>query len=151
MRPTTLARALFTTLFFTGAPLHAQAPAAADAMKAIHAAEVAYLKTKVPLTCTIVDMSGEIVLMQRGDGAKAFTTRISQGKARVTAAFGQPSGAMAKMAGLGLDKAVGEPAFFLQGAVPLMKGGQQVGAIGCSGGTAQQDEDAAKAGAATLQ
>ena len=58
---------------------------------------------------------------------------------------------MAKMAGSGLDKAVGEPAFFMQGAVPLMKGGQQVGAIGCSGGTAQQDEDAAKAGAATIQ
>lgn len=141
---------LLTTLCIAGASLHAQSPAAADVKKALAAAEAVYLKIKVPLTCTVVDMNGEIVAMQRGDGAKAFTTRISHGKARATAAFGQPSGALTRMSSMGLDKAVGEPAFFLQGAVPLTRNGQQVGAIGCSGGTGQQDEDAANAGAAAF-
>jgi uncharacterized protein GlcG (DUF336 family) len=33
-----------------------------------------------------------------------------------------------------------------QGALPVFKNGEIVGAVGGSGGTAQQDEDAAKAG-----
>ena len=40
---------------------------------------------------------------------------------------------------------------FLQGAVPIMKNGQLVGAMGCSGAASQQDEDAAKAGLAAMQ
>jgi uncharacterized protein GlcG (DUF336 family) len=40
---------------------------------------------------------------------------------------------------------------FVQGAVPIMTGGQSVGAIGCSGASAQQDEDAANAGIAAMQ
>jgi uncharacterized protein GlcG (DUF336 family) len=151
MTPVQLATALLLTLALAAGPVYAQAAlSSGDAMKAVHVAEAAAMKLKAPLTCTVVDMSGEIVTMHRSDGARAFTTRIAHGKARVSAAFGQPSGAMAKMSGMGLDKAIGEPAFFMQGAVPLMKGGQQVGAIGCSGGTGQQDEDAAKAAAAAF-
>ena len=37
-----------------------------------------------------------------------------------------------------------------QGAVPVLKDGELVGAIGGSGATGQQDEDCAKAGLATL-
>ena len=33
-----------------------------------------------------------------------------------------------------------------QGALPVYRGGELVGAVGGSGGSAQQDEDAAKAG-----
>jgi len=33
-----------------------------------------------------------------------------------------------------------------QGALPVFKNGEIVGAVGGSGGTAQQDEDASKAG-----
>jgi uncharacterized protein GlcG (DUF336 family) len=36
----------------------------------------------------------------------------------------------------------------IQGAVPIMKNNQVFGAIGCSGATAQQDEDSAKVGLA---
>ena len=40
---------------------------------------------------------------------------------------------------------------FVQGAVPIMNEGQSGGAIGCSGASAQQDEDAANAGIAAMQ
>jgi len=37
-----------------------------------------------------------------------------------------------------------------QGAVPLFRNGNLVGAVGVGGGTSQQDEDCAAAGAAAL-
>ena len=139
-------------LFLAAASAHAQAPTAAEATKAMQAAEAVYLKAKAPLACGVVDMSGDIVIMKRRDSARPFTSRVAHGKARVTVAFGQPSSALVNFAGRGLDKAVGEPAFFFPGAVPLIKNGKQIGAIACAGGTeGSQDEDAAKAGAATLQ
>ena len=33
-----------------------------------------------------------------------------------------------------------------QGALPVFRGGELIGAVGGSGGTAQEDEDAARAG-----
>jgi uncharacterized protein GlcG (DUF336 family) len=42
------------------------------------------------------------------------------------------------------------PPVFAQGAMPLIRNNQRHGAIGCSGGTGQQDEDGAKAGAAAF-
>jgi uncharacterized protein GlcG (DUF336 family) len=38
----------------------------------------------------------------------------------------------------------------VQGAVPIIRNNQIHGAIGCSGATSQQDEDAAKAALAAL-
>ena len=144
--------ACLTSALAMSVSLGAQAPTVslADAKKALAAAEAAAAKMPVALTCTVVDARGDIVAMARMDGAKFFTVNIAHGKARVSASFGGPSGNLAKMASLGLGASIGEPAFFLQGAVPLARNNQQVGALGCSGGSGQQDEDAAKAGAAAL-
>jgi uncharacterized protein GlcG (DUF336 family) len=38
-----------------------------------------------------------------------------------------------------------------RGGIPLIEEGKIVGAIGCSGGTGSQDEEACKAGAATVK
>ena len=38
-----------------------------------------------------------------------------------------------------------------QGALPIFKNGQLVGAIGGSGGSSQEDEDAVRAGVETFQ
>ncbi|MDA1092897.1 MAG: heme-binding protein [Acidobacteria bacterium] len=71
---------------------------------------------------------------------------------RATLTFGAPSGGLTRIASLGLDKVIeGGEMLFLQGAVPIMKDGQTVGALGCSGAAAQQDEDAANAGVAAIQ
>jgi glc operon protein GlcG len=39
----------------------------------------------------------------------------------------------------------------LEGGLPLVSGGKIIGAIGASGGTAQQDGQVAKAGADTIK
>ena len=39
---------------------------------------------------------------------------------------------------------------YAQGAVPIVRDGHQIGAVGVGGGTGQQDEDVAKAGVAAL-
>ena len=62
------------------------------------------------------------------------------------------SGTLARLSELGVANVLeGGPMFFVQGAVPIMKEGQSAGAIGCSGASAQQDEDAANDGIAAMQ
>ena len=78
----------------------------------------------------------------------------SQGKAVASAAFGRPSGEMAERADQptprGVAAAEGGHMIMGQGAVPIIRNGVVEGACGVSGGTAQQDEDCARAGVAQL-
>ena len=140
--------ALFALL--TVSTAHAQVAGAslADAKKAIAAAQAAATKMNTNLSCVVLDARGAVVAAERMDKAPFFTIDVARGKALVSASFGAPSGSLASLATSGLGNVLPGPAspLFMQGAVPL-KGG---GAIGCSGGASQQDEDAAKAGAALL-
>ena len=127
-------------------------PSLADAKKGLAAAEGAAVEMGVGLTCAVVDARGALVALARMDDARYFTADVAVGKARATAAFGAPSGALTNVGSLGLDTIIeGGGMLFLQGAVPITKNGQPVGALGCSGASGQQDEDAAKAGVAAMQ
>ena len=126
-------------------------PSLADAKQALAAAEAAAVEMGVGLSCAVVDARGALVALARMDNARYFTADIAVGKARASAAFGAPSGGLANLGSLDLDKVIeGGGMLFLQGAVPITKNGQPVGALGCSGASAQQDEDAAKAGLAAM-
>ena len=131
-------------------PAPTPGPTMSEALKALEAVRGAAAKLKVSLSCAVVDSRGDLVALTRMDGARFFTTDVARGKAQLAATFGQPSGNLAQF---------GQSAFFsnfntaaqgrlypVQGAVPIMRGTQVHGAIGCSGASAQQDEDAAKAG-----
>jgi hypothetical protein len=76
------------------------------------------------------------------------------GKARASACFGIPSADLTDRAMPPVFRAVMEveKGEFVpgQGALPIMKNGEFIGAIGGSGGTSQEDEDAARAGIAAL-
>ncbi len=78
----------------------------------------------------------------------------SQGKAMASAAFGRPSGDLTERANhptlRGIAHAEGDHMFYGQGAVPIFQDGQLIGACGVGGGTAQEDEDCAQAGADCL-
>lgn len=128
-------------------------PSLADAKKAIAAAQASAVKAGTNLSCVVLDSRGAVVAAERMDAAPFFTVDVARGKALVAASFGSPSGALASLATTGIGALLPGPAspVFLQGAVPLKKGTANIGAIGCSGGTGLQDEDGAKAGAATLQ
>ena len=127
-------------------------PSLADAKKALAAAEGAAVEMGVGLTCAVVDSRGALVALARMDTARYFTADVAVGKARATVAFGAPSGALTNVGSLGLDTVIeGGGMLFLQGAVPITQNGQPMSALGCSGASSQQDEDAATAGVAAMQ
>ena len=127
-------------------------PSLAEAQQALAATEAAANEMGVGLTCAVVDSRGALVALARMDSARYFTADVAVGKARASAAFRAPSGALARVGELGVaDVIEGGPMLFVQGAVPILKEGQSMGAIGCSGASAQQDEDAANAGIAAMQ
>ena len=140
--------ALLALLTVSTAYAQVPGPSLADAKKAIAAAQAAATKMNTNLSCVVLDARGGVIAAERMDKAPFFTVDVARGKALVSASFGAPSGTLATLATSGLGNVLPGPAspLFMQGAVPL-KGG---GAIGCSGGASQQDEDAAKAGAALL-
>ena len=86
-----------------------------------------------------------------GQWAGAFG---SQGKAMASAAFGRPSGDLTPRADhptlRGIAAAEGNHMFYGQGAVPIFRQGVLIGACGVGGGTAQEDEDCARAGVENL-
>ena len=127
-------------------------PSLAEAKLALAATEEAAIEMGVGLSCAVVDSRGALVALARMDSARYFTADVAVGKARASAAFGAPSGGLTRVGSLGLDRVMeGGEMLFLQGAVPILKDGQPVGALGCSGATGQQDEDAAKAGVAATR
>ena len=75
-------------------------------------------------------------------------------KAIASAGFARPSGELAERAGSpiiqGIAAAEGGHMIPSQGAVPIIRNGVLEGACGVGGGTAQQDEDCAKAGVAKV-
>ena len=127
-------------------------PSLAQAQGALEAAEAAAVEMGIGLTCAVVDARGTLVALARMDNARYFTANVAVGKARASAAFGAPSGALTNVGSLGLGEVIeGGSMLFLQGAVPISTDGQPIGAIGCSGAASEQDENAAKAGVAAIQ
>ena len=70
------------------------------------------------------------------------------------AAFGRPNGDLTERANTptlrGIVAAEGDHMMLGQGGVPITRAGRVIGAVGVGGGTAQEDEDCARAGIACL-
>jgi glc operon protein GlcG len=101
----------------------------------------------------IVDEGGNLLYLERIDGTFPAGAMISIGKARTAALFKKPTSAFEDIIKNGRTAMVALPDFTpLQGGVPLQIDGRVVGAIGVSGASSQQrDEAVAKAGAASLR
>ena len=127
-------------------------PSLADAQKALVEAGSSADGMGVKLSCAVVDSRGALVALARMDDAPYFTADVAVGKARASATFGAPTSALESLGSGGVgDVIAGGPMLFRQGAVPIVQKGQLVGALGCSGASSQQDEDAANAGIASIQ
>ena len=126
----------------------------ADAERMIQAAKAKAMEIGVKLSISVVDERGDLKCMVRMDGAPWRTPYISRGKARAAACFGVPSDDLTDRAMIPVMRAVMEVerGEFVPGigALPIMKDGELVGAIGGSGGTGQEDEDASRAGLEAL-
>ena len=106
------------------------------------------------MSVSVVDPRGDLITMFRGDGASWRTPPISRAKAVAAACFGRPSGELTENAQApvfrGLMAMEGGHMIPGQGALPVYRNGELIGAVGGSGGTAQEDEDAALAGIQAL-
>jgi len=103
-----------------------------------------------PFTIAVVDAGGALVLLRRQDGASAITADAALLKARTAMRFGGPTQALVA---LSLDSPTRDLMLLLQltddpGGVPIKVGTQVVGAIGVSGGAAEQDVGCANVGVA---
>ncbi len=104
------------------------------------------------MNCAVVDSGGNLVAFERMDGAQLASIPIAQHKARVAATFRRETKVFedavqgGNVYALTLDGIIAS-----RGGIPLIEFGKLIGAVGCSGGTASQDEIVAKAGAALMQ
>ncbi len=143
--------ALVLTATATAGAQTAQLITLAEAKKALEAAEAAATKMGVGMGCVVLDARGAVVASIRMDKAAPFAPDAARGKAVISASFGAPSGSMAQLGASGIGAILPGSPVWLQGALPITRNKVTIGAIGCGGGTGQQDEDSARAGVATLQ
>ncbi len=113
----------------------------------VAAAEAEAAKRNVQVTICVVDESGNLLFLEKGDGAPLNTIEFAQRKARHSAFYHSPSknGADAVKKG---DLAVLDfPQFFPnQGGLPIKVDGETIGAIAASGAKSEIDEAIAQAG-----
>jgi glc operon protein GlcG len=131
-----------------GTPVAPPGPTAAQAMAALAVARETAEGLGVSLSCAVVDSRGDMIALARMDGARFYTTDVARGKARISALFGQPSSDMADFGNSPAFQSFNEtlpgPLYAFQGALPIMRSGELIGAMGCSGAASQVDEDAVR-------
>ncbi len=138
----------------TSLPLPYGAPLTLDTAKRImEAAEREAAAHHWPMAIAIVDSTAHLVLFQRADNTQLGSMDVSIAKAMTAVKFRRATkvfeDAMAAGgAGLRLSTMPGMAA--LEGGVPIVIGGQVVGAIGVSGMLSTQDAQVAAAGLAAL-
>jgi glc operon protein GlcG len=121
-----------------------QAKTAADA--AIAEAK----KNNWHMAVSIVGPEGELIFFEKMDGAQSSSAALAQAKARTSALFRRPSKAFADQFAAGntgfMTFPDGARPIASEGGIPIILNSKLIGAIGVSGGTAQQDSVAATAG-----
>ena len=122
---------------------------------AVKAAQAKARALRAPMTVTVVDEAGRLVLSARGDGTGFFSTDTSRAKAMAAASFKKRTAELADMVAKGGFWSIAPTV--LQGQIlptlggsPIMRGGRLIGAIGCGGGTGEQDQECSDAGAAAI-
>ena len=112
------------------------------AVKALAATAEAEAQTRnVSVTICIMDESGNLLFLQKGDKASLNTIQFAQRKARYAAMYGRPSKSAADQLKNGDQAVLAYPdAFPNQGGVPIKVDGQTIGAIACSGAASEVDE-----------
>jgi len=163
MQVVRLAARLLTAAFFAVASFSASAQAPVpygapigveSAKKAAAAALAEARKNNWNMTVAVTDAGGSLVYFEKMDLNQIGSTNVAIGKARSAALFKRPTmGFQQGLAGggAGLRLLQLEGAVSVGGGQPIIMAGKFVGAIGLSGGTAEQDDQCAQAGVNALK
>ena len=107
----------------------------------VSAAEAEAQKRNVQVTICVVDDSGNLLYLQKADGAGLNTIQFAQKKARHSAFYKSPSKKAAdQLKGGDLQVLAFPDAFPNQGGLPINIEGQHLGGIGVSGAPSEVDE-----------
>jgi glc operon protein GlcG len=119
------------------------------AKQVMAAAEAEAKKRNWKMNIAVVDTNGDLVHFSRMEGAQIASVTVSQGKARTAARFRRETRVFYNAFETGHPYvATLDPTLIASpGGFPLVEGGKLIGAIGCSGGTGDQDAAVCKAGA----
>jgi len=119
-----------------------------SAKKVIAAVEAEATRHRWKLNIAVVDTHGDLVHFSRMDGSQLGSIGISQGKARTAARYRRESRLFYNAFETGHPYiATLDPLLVASpGGFPLLEGGKLIGAVGCSGGTGDQDAAACKVG-----
>jgi glc operon protein GlcG len=123
------------------------------AKEVMAAAEAEARRRNWKLNIAVVDTNGELVHFSRMEGAQIASGPISVGKARTAARYRRES-RLFYNAYEGGHSYVGtlDPTLVASpGGFPLVEGGKLIGAVGCSGGTGDQDAAVCKVGAEVVK
>lgn len=101
-----------------------------------------------PLSVAVVDVLGEVVALHRSDGAPPMTSRVAVAKARSALVALRPSGRLDQLpeaitAALRVE--YGGDFVARAGGLPVVRDGVVHGAVGASGASSDEDEEAVQA------
>ncbi len=123
-----------------------------DVRAIAQAAEAEALANQWAVTIAIVDDGGHLLWLQRLDGAAPISAHIAPSKARTAALGRRESKVYEDVINQGRTSFLSAPTLegMLEGGVPVMVGGQCVGAVGVSGVKSNEDAQIARAGITAL-
>lgn len=126
-----------------------------QAQAVVKAAEAKAAAIKVPMNIAVMDAGGNLKAFARMDDAFIGSIDISTKKARTARYFNMSTRDLGKAAQpgqplYGIEVSNNGLAIFAGGVLLVNKAGVVVGSIGVSGGSVDEDESVAKAGAAVL-
>jgi uncharacterized protein GlcG (DUF336 family) len=122
------------------------------ASRALQASLAKAREIEKPDSIVIVDAGGHVVASARMDGARFLTFEIAHGKAHDCVGFHRPGeevvkfGQTATAFASALSVASDGRRFPALGSICLVCGGEEVGAVGVSGGSGEEDHQIAQAG-----
>lgn len=123
-----------------------------EVKKIAEAAEAEANANKWLVSIAIVDDGGHLLWLQRLDNAVPISAQIAFSKARTAALGRRETKVYEDMINGGRYSFITVPLIegMIEGGVPIMVGGQCVGAVGVSGVKSSEDVQVAKAGIAAL-
>ena len=119
------------------------------AKQVMAAAEAEAKRRNWKMNIAVVDTNGELVQFERMEGAQIASGSISIGKARTAARFRRESRLFynAYETGHAYPGTLDPTLVASPGGFPLVENGKLIGAVGCSGGTGDQDAATCEVGA----
>jgi uncharacterized protein GlcG (DUF336 family) len=106
--------------------------------------EAESFKQGLPVTVTVIDIHGNVVLTHRMTGAPAFSLELAERKAYTSALVGMRTADLAPLVEPGADlypllAVSGGRYSAIGGGVPVTSDGEVIAGVGVSGGSIEQD------------